>query len=121
MNKKSPIVEEKKIRILIFCPSEIILSGILRALESDGGIDIANVEKNTIDSFMESIKKPWIAFKTMAAGAIPPKEAFQFAFSNGADFILSGMFDFEIAEDVKLANEAMSGLKERSRPWIAAS
>jgi NarL family two-component system response regulator LiaR len=57
MNKKTPALDEKKVRILIFCPSEIILSGILRALEADAGIDIANVEKNTIDSFMESIKK----------------------------------------------------------------
>ena len=57
MNKKTAALDEKKIKILIFCPSEIILSGILRALESDAGIDIANVEKNTIESFMESIKK----------------------------------------------------------------
>ena len=27
--------------------------------------------------------------------------------SNGADFVLAGMFDFEIAEDVKLATEAL--------------
>ena len=31
---------------------EQIATGILRALEPDSGIDIANVEKNTIDSFM---------------------------------------------------------------------
>jgi len=57
MKKKSMTAEEKKIKILIFCPSEIILSGILKAMETDGGIEIANVEKNTIESFMESIKK----------------------------------------------------------------
>ncbi len=48
---------EKKIKILIFCPSEIILSGILKALEPDTGIEITNVEKNTIESFMDSVKK----------------------------------------------------------------
>ena len=57
MSKKTTSAEEKKIRILIFCPSEIILSGILKALEPDEGIEISNVEKNTIDSFMESIRK----------------------------------------------------------------
>jgi NarL family two-component system response regulator LiaR len=57
MNKKLTTSEEKKIKILIFCPSEIILSGILRALEADTGIEITNVEKNTIETFMDSIKK----------------------------------------------------------------
>jgi NarL family two-component system response regulator LiaR len=57
MNKKLTTSEEKKIKILIFCPSEIILSGILRALEADAGIEITNVEKNTIETFMDSIKK----------------------------------------------------------------
>src|SRR4030067_1847633 len=57
MNKKIMMAEEKKLKILIFCPSEIILSGILKAMEPDAGIEIANVEKNTIESFMESIKK----------------------------------------------------------------
>jgi NarL family two-component system response regulator LiaR len=57
MNKKTTTSDEKKIKILVFCPSEIILSGILKALESDSGIEIANVEKNTIETFMESIKK----------------------------------------------------------------
>lgn len=57
MTKKTASAEEKKIKILIFCPSEIILSGILKALEPDTGIEISNVEKNTIDSFMESIRK----------------------------------------------------------------
>jgi len=55
MNKKIATPEEKKLRILIFCPSEIILSGILKAMEADPGIEIANVEKNTIENFMESI------------------------------------------------------------------
>jgi hypothetical protein len=67
--------------------------------------------------FMKTVEKPWIAFKTMAAGAIPPETAFRYAFQNGADFVLAGMFDYEIAEDVKLANEALGRAKERGRPW----
>jgi len=57
MSKKSANPEDKKVKILIFCPSEIILSGILKALEADAGIEITNVEKNTIETFMDSIKK----------------------------------------------------------------
>lgn len=69
--------------------------------------------------YMSAVKKPWIAFKTMAAGAIPPKNAFRHAFHGGADFVLAGMFDFEIAEDVRIANEILPRAEKRSRPWIA--
>jgi hypothetical protein len=68
--------------------------------------------------FMQTVKKPWIAFKTMAAGAIAPKQAFRFAYRGGADFVLAGMFDYEIAEDVKLAREILAGITERDRPWM---
>lgn len=69
--------------------------------------------------FMKSVKKPWIAFKTMAAGAIAPKQAFRFAYTSGADFVLAGMFDFEIGEDVKLAAESLENSRQRERPWVA--
>ncbi len=69
--------------------------------------------------FMKTVTKPWIAFKTMAAGAIPPRNALQYVFQNGADFALFGMFDYEIAEDVKLAKEVLAGVKDRARPWRA--
>jgi hypothetical protein len=69
--------------------------------------------------FMRGVGKPWIAFKVMAAGAIPPADAFAYAFRNGADFVLAGMFDFEIAEDVSIARQTLEGLTERARPWRA--
>ena len=66
--------------------------------------------------FMKTVEKPWIAFKVMAAGAIPPKNAFQYAFENGADHVLAGMFDFEIAEDASIVKTVMANIK-RTRPW----
>jgi len=74
-----------------------------------------NNPQKVID-FMKTVKKPWIAFKVMAAGAIPPKNAFRYAFENGADHILAGMFDFEIAEDALIAKKAMANVN-RVRPW----
>ena len=50
-------------------------------------------------AFMKSVSKPWVAFKVLAAGAIPPSQAFPHSFKNGADFIAVGMFDFQIKAD----------------------
>ena len=55
--KKTLPAAESKITLLIFCPSDIILAGILRALEADPELEILNIEKNTIESFIDSIKK----------------------------------------------------------------
>ncbi len=74
--------------------------------------------KETLE-FMKGVSKPWIAYKVMAAGAIPPQNAFRYAFLNGADFVLAGMFDFEIAEDVQIAKDTLAGITNRARPWLA--
>jgi hypothetical protein len=73
--------------------------------------------QETID-VMSKVEKPWIAFKVMAAGAIPPENALQYVFDNGADFSLMGMFDFEIAEDVAIARKVLAKVN-RTRPWRA--
>ena len=67
-------------------------------------------------NFMKTVEKPWIAFKVMAAGAIPPKDAFPYVFNNGADHMLAGMFDFEIAEDAAIVKDALANVN-RTRPW----
>ena len=66
--------------------------------------------------FLQSINKPFIAFKIFAAGAIPPESAFKWAFGNGADFICAGMLDFQIIEDINHANDALDNLQDRIRP-----
>ena len=70
--------------------------------------------------FMKSVKKPWIAFKVLAAGAIHPREGFRFAFQNGADFVNVGMFDFQVRENAILADDILAEIskKGRSRPWM---
>ena len=73
---------------------------------------------NELIELMQGVEKPWIAFKVMAAGAIPPESAFPFVFNGGADFVLPGMFDFEIAHNVKVATEAVANA-QRNRPWRA--
>jgi hypothetical protein len=75
--------------------------------------------------YMKSLKKPWIAFKVLAAGAIPPREGFRFAFEGGADFLCVGMFDFQVVEDVESlrrrdqAEPALDGLTgRRPQAWL---
>jgi hypothetical protein len=69
--------------------------------------------------FMETLEKPWIAFKTLAAGALRPEEAFRYAFQSGADFICVGMYDFQIIDDVNIALASLESVQERTRPWRA--
>ncbi len=74
--------------------------------------------KETAD-FMKTVPKPWLAFKTLAAGAIHPRHGFRFAFEGGADFLCVGMFDFQVAQDVKMARAILQRIKKRPRPWRA--
>ena len=68
--------------------------------------------------FMGTLPEPWIAFKVLAAGAIKPEEGLKYAFTNGADFVCLGMYDFQIVEDVNIALNALSEANVRQRPWM---
>ena len=70
--------------------------------------------------FMHTVQKPFVAYKVLAAGAIHPRDGFEYAFANGADFISVGMYDFQIAEDVNITKSLLAGgTMERARPWRA--
>ena len=78
-------------------------------------------DPQAVVDFMAGAKKPWIAFKVLAAGALTPRAAFPYAFNSGADFILVGMFDWQIEENAKLARQVVTVVaganSKRTRPW----
>lgn len=69
--------------------------------------------------FFQELERPWIAFKVMAAGAIHPKAGYKYAFENGADFCAVGMFDFQVGENVQIANAVIKATANRERAWMA--
>jgi len=96
------------------------------SVDSTRSADHNKIHDNMFDLFsaktmeyMSEIKKPWIAFKVLAGGAIQPKDGFRFAFENGADFICVGMFDFQIVNDVNTVNEILVDLITRTRNWYS--
>jgi hypothetical protein len=74
--------------------------------------------KETI-AYMSEIRRPWIAYKVLAAGAIRPQAGLQHAFANGADFAAVGMFDFQIAENVAVTQDVVRTTQNRDREWFA--
>ena len=68
-------------------------------------------------AFMKNVTAPWIAYKTLAAGAISPSVGFKYALQNGADFLCVGMFDFQVETDAKILNGLFIRGIKRDRPW----
>jgi uncharacterized membrane protein YphA (DoxX/SURF4 family) len=88
-----------------------------------------NVIKNNLDNywsrnpeetiqFMETVKKKWIAYKILAAGAIKPEDGFKYAFQHGADFTCVGMFDYQVVEDCNILTKTLKQLEGRSRVFV---
>ncbi|NQU87736.1 MAG: DoxX family protein [Mariniphaga sp.] len=69
-------------------------------------------------SYMETINKPWIAFKVLAAGALSPKNGFKYAFENGADFACVGMFDYQVVDDCNILSDTLKNLNGRKRNFV---
>ncbi len=69
--------------------------------------------------FFAKVKKPFIAYKVLAAGAIHPRDGFKYAFEKGADFVCVGMYDFQLKDDVNITKGLLAGQLERTRPWMA--
>ncbi len=68
-------------------------------------------------AFMNSLKQPWIGFKTLAAGSIRPADGFRYAFEAGADFLCVGMYDFQVVDDVNICMDIIRSDIKRTRPW----
>ena len=77
-----------------------------------------STEPDKLIEFMKTIKKPWIAYKVLAAGVVDPRKGFRYAFENGADFINIGMYDFQVKNDALMAKREISRNEKRIRPWM---
>jgi phosphoheptose isomerase len=69
--------------------------------------------------FVNRVQVPVMGFKVLAAGSIRPKDGFNWAFENGADFICVGMFDFQVVDDVNICIDVLQNLQNRERGWYA--
>ncbi len=69
--------------------------------------------------FVNRSKIPVMAFKVLAGGAIDPRDGFEWALQNGADFLCVGMFDFQIVRNVNTMIDITNNLKGRKREWFA--
>ncbi len=69
-------------------------------------------------SYMKNVDKPWIAFKTLAAGALRPEDGFKYAFENGADFACVGMFDYQVVDDCNILTDTLKNISQRERKFF---
>ncbi len=72
-----------------------------------------------VADFFSKNNTPWLAYKVLAAGAIRPKIGFREAFESGADFIVVGMFDFQVADNVNTVYDILNSELKRERSWYA--
>lgn len=73
-----------------------------------------------VADFFSTCEVPWIAYKVLAAGSIPPEDGFSYAFDSGADFLCVGMFDFQVVRNANLVHDLIqSGTSGRKRKWYS--
>jgi len=77
-----------------------------------------DTDRQEVFDYMATRPEPWIAFKVLGAGIEHPRDAFPVSYTGGADFICCGMYDYQLVEDVNVANDFFkNGLPSRKRPW----
>ena len=77
-----------------------------------------DTDRQEVFDYMATRPEPWIAFKILGAGIEHPKAAFPVVYKGGADFACVGMYDYQMVEDVNIANDVFAnGLPARVRPW----
>lgn len=77
-----------------------------------------DTDRQTVFDYMATRPEPWIAFKILGAGIEHPRDAFPTVYKGGADFTCVGMYDYQLVEDVNIANQVFeNGLPKRQRPW----
>lgn len=69
--------------------------------------------------FFAKINKPFVAYKVCAAGAIHPRDGFKYAFDKGADFLVVGMYDFQLRDNANITKGLLAGKLDRTRPWCS--
>ena len=78
-------------------------------------------DRQEVFDYMNNRPEPWIAFKVLGAGIEHPRDAFPISYTGGADFICCGMYDYQVVEDVNIANKYFEkdfpNLPKRRRPW----
>ncbi|RLE05392.1 MAG: hypothetical protein DRJ06_09075 [Candidatus Aminicenantes bacterium] len=55
--KPSAKKKKEEIKLLIYCPSDLILAGIINSIEMAKKIEVIGIEKTTIDSLLETIRQ----------------------------------------------------------------
>lgn len=76
-------------------------------------------EPEKVAEFFNTCITPWIGYKVLAAGSIAPEDGFRYAFSNGADFVCVGMFDFQVIQNANITHDILNNGLDRSRSWYA--
>jgi len=72
-----------------------------------------------VADFFKTNTTPWLAYKVLAAGAIRPAIGFREAFESGADFIVVGMFDFQVVDNANTVCNILNSDLKRERKWYA--